>query len=306
LLVACGGDGDSQTPTPTAGVGLPSPTVDASEPATNAPLASPPSDAQEPITSTGLGAIDNRSLAAPARDTIFSCNAQALGPALDRPWVDAQGVIDYDAKPSVAGVESWENEIEIALGDSARTISTNGLPDHITGSYPAAQGSEAFSYDPNPNVIDVQQLVLNIPAEPKIAVEPSCLSFGPIAIALSGAVIFNALDADVRDAVANEVFDVCEGHPARGGVYHYHHYSPCWDQGAENEHSPLVGYGLDGFGMYGPRDADGTLIPNDELDECHGHTGPVPDGGPGGDNAYHYHATEAFPYTLGCYRGELR
>ena len=214
-------------------------------------------------------------------------------------------MIDYDAKPSVAGAESWENEIEIALSGSARTINTNGLPDHTPpAATPAPQGSAAYSYDPNPNVIDVQELVLNIPAEPKMAVEPSCLAFGPIAVALSGAVIFNALDAEVRDAVANEVFDACEGHPARGGVYHYHHYSPCWDQGAGNEHSPLVGYALDGFSMYGPRDADGTFIGNDELDECHGHAGPVPDGGTAG-NAYHYHATEAFPYTLGCYRGQL-
>lgn len=31
------------------------------------------------------------------------------------------------------------------------------------------------------------------------------------------------------------------------------------------------------------------------LDRCNGHYGPAGD--------YHYHATETFPYVLGCYRG---
>ncbi len=34
---------------------------------------------------------------------------------------------------------------------------------------------------------------------------------------------------------------------------------------------------------------------SDYLDECNGHVGP--------DGDYHYHTTNEFPYTLGCYRG---
>jgi len=32
------------------------------------------------------------------------------------------------------------------------------------------------------------------------------------------------------------------------------------------------------------------------LDECNGRFGP--------DGTYRYHATDAFPYVLGCYRGD--
>ena len=276
-------------------------TVDTGATATVDTVSTATQGTPEALASTGQGAIDNRSMAAPARDTIFSCNADALGQALDRPWVDGQGVIDFDAKPVVEGDIRVESEFEVTSDADALTINTNGIPDHFIGGYPAPQGSEAFTYDPNPNAISVQDLVFVIPAEPIVAGEPGCLPFGPIAVALSGAVIFNALDAEVRDAVANEVFDTCEGHPAQGGIYHYHHYSPCWDQGEEGGHSPLVAYALDGFGIYGPRDVGGALIANDELDECHGHTGS----GPTGADVYHYHATEAFPYTLGCYRGVL-
>ena len=104
-------------------------------------------------------------------------------------------------------------------------------------------------------------------------------------------------------AVANEVMDICEGHPASRGRYHYHHDSPCFRQGAEDEHSPLAGYALDGFGIYGPREVGGVLIINDALDECHGHLGPVPAEDGSTIEVYHYHINNEFPYTIGCFRG---
>lgn len=288
VLVACSADGDAPEAATTA-------TVPAEMPTETSAPETPSSNAQ--------GAIDNRSLAEPARDTIFSCNASALGEALDRPWVDGEGVIDLETKPVVEGEVTWESELEIIVDADERSIMTNGLPDHETGDYPVEQDTEAFTYDPNPNGISAQDLVISVPADPVAAAEPSCLSLGPIGIALTGAVIFNALDAEVRDAVANELFDACQGHPAAGGIYHYHHHSPCFDQGASDEHSPLVGYALDGFGIYGPHDEGGALITNAELDECHGHVGPALDSVV---EVYHYHTTEAFPYTLGCYRGTPR
>ena len=36
---------------------------------------------------------------------------------------------------------------------------------------------------------------------------------------------------------------------------------------------------------------------NDQLDECHGHTHDF--------LGYHYHATIEYPYTVGCYRGNM-
>jgi hypothetical protein len=129
-----------------------------------------------------------------------------------------------------------------------------------------------------------------------VAVRPSCLPAGAIGISLTGAVFFGALNTELHDAVAVEIFDRCEGHPDRMGQYHYHHDSLCFDQGRPDQHSALVGIAFDGFGIYGPRDVDGRLVTNDELDECHGHVGPPV-------NAYHYHITGEFPYILGCFMG---
>jgi len=49
------------------------------------------------------------------------------------------------------------------------------------------------------------------------------------AVALSGVVIFNGLDATQKDAVENEylTMDNCLSHAAPGGDLHYHSWSPC-------------------------------------------------------------------------------
>ena len=120
---------------------------------------------------------------------------------------------------------------------------------------------------------------------------------------LSGARIFNALDADGRDAVAHEVQDSCQGHPQGASIYHYHNVSRCVEtDGDSNQHSPLVGYIADGFGIYGNRGENGTPLTNADLDECHGHSHELMINGVG-TVQYHYHATREYPYTVGCFRG---
>ena len=124
---------------------------------------------------------------------------------------------------------------------------------------------------------------------------------GPIGVMLTGSYFFNALDAAGRDAAAHEVQDACAGHPEMRGAYHYHSLSPCASD-TKSSHSALVGYALDGFGIYGPRGENGKTLTNAGLDECHGHTHAVTWNGKK-TRSYHYHATAEYPYTLGCFRG---
>ncbi len=249
------------------------------------------------------GAVDRRSLASPARNTVYSCNRQEMGAALDRPWVNANGVIDLTNKPTIEGAVSWKSRFDLARDNQSVTITGNGLPNHPTGIFPVERDSPAFRYDRNPNSIRTHALRHALPVSPEIAPEPGCLPMGVIGIALTGGVFFNALDAPGRDAVANEIFDRCEGHPERNGRYHYHHGSPCFAAGNPESHSPLVGYALDGFGIHGPRGEGGEYVSNAQLDECHGHTGPVSRDREGTKIRYHYHVNHEFPYTLGCFKG---
>jgi hypothetical protein len=99
------------------------------------------------------------------------------------------------------------------------------------------------------------------------------------------------------------MFDACEGHPDASGQIHYHHLSPCLtDAGSATQHSTQIGWIFDGYGIYGPYGQSGKLS-NSDLDVCHGHTHSVTDITGATSTVYHYHATESFPYLIGCYRG---
>lgn len=253
---------------------------------------------------TAKAAIDARPLDRPARDGLFACGMARMTPAMPRPWLAADGTISFADKPVVTGSATFgQAEIAVMSGKEGQRLRGNGLPMHATGSFPIARGTPAAGWDRNPNRILPYKLAFDLPADPQPAAAPSCLPMGPIGVALSGAVFFSALDAEGRDAVAQELMDGCEGHPGPGGQYHYHHGSPCFDNGAPGRHSPLIGFALDGFGIYGPRDEGGVEIANAALDECHGHLGPVPLADGTTRLVYHYHANNEFPYTLGCFRG---
>ena len=194
-----------------------------------------------------------------------------------------------------------------SLGLATKTVrkfSANDLPEHPTGIFPIPSTSEAYQYDRNPNLIKSQSMDFELPLNPELAKEPQCAP-GTVGILLSGAVLFNALDAPGRDAVAHETQDSCEGHPQESGVYHYHSLSSCLpDQQEPDGHSKIVGYALDGFGIYGRHGVGGLNLSSVDLDECHGHTHEILWNGQR-ISLYHYHATWDFPYTVGCLRGKF-
>jgi hypothetical protein len=219
-------------------------------------------------------------------------------------WI---GAVYWDPtrKPQVDGAVMWPAaESSVARDGARRLVVANGLPNHATGVYPISNSDDAYRYDRNPNAITAQQVMLVVRSMPTLAASPRCVPMGAIGYALNGVAIFNALDLAGRDAPAYEIQDVCSGHPEVTGQYHYHDHSSCLrDATSESEHSALLGYAIDGFGIYGLRGEAGRALTTNDLDECHGHSHTVD-----WDNAqaemYHYHMTPDYPYTIGCLRGE--
>jgi hypothetical protein len=236
--------------------------------------------------------------------SVWACQSSFNGGGAftDGPWIRADGTYDYAAKAIVDGDVSWPSQFTIELHGNTRSVVGNDLPSHTTGVYPIAQSDDAYRYDRNPNRIKEQSLRLTLPATPTVASQPSCLPGGPIGVLLSGSVLFNALDAGGRDAVAHEAQDHCQGHPQPEGMYHYHNLSSCLDDG-DGGHSPLMGYAFDGFGIYGHHGEGGATLSNADLDACHGHTHAIEWDGQTVE-MYHYHATAEYPYTLGCFKGQ--
>jgi hypothetical protein len=246
--------------------------------------------------------VGNRVVSSPQIGGVYSCLTSFKGGGAFNMggWFNSDGTYNLTAKPAVDGSVTWPSQFSITLQGGQRVISGNDLPDHPTGNYPIAASDDAYHYDHNPNSIKAQTLKINLPANPAIAAQPSCLPGGPVGVMLSGAYFFNALDAAGRDAVAYEIQDGCGGHPERQGAYHYHSVSDCVP-GANQPHA-LIGYAFDGFGIYSPLDEKGNPITNADLDACHGHTGLINWDGKMVE-MYHYHATYEYPYTLGCYKG---
>jgi hypothetical protein len=121
-------------------------------------------------------------------------------------------------------------------------------------------------------------------------------------IALSGALIYNGLDGNGRDAVQNEYrsLDQCLSHPSPFGDFHYHSWSNCITNGSSSvipgratdagvssgdqamefgrkdgwsnrgNFGGLVGVAKDGHPIYGPYDESGHEWGCNDHDICNG------------------------------------
>lgn len=261
--------------------------------------------AHESNTRLPLG--DGKISTSPQKGYVMACSTRFGGGGAQRvgEWIQ-DGTWKPAGKPVVEGMVQWpQASISITREGAQRVIRANGLPTHASGVYPVRQGTVAYNYDRNPNSIRAQSKELRLPAEPVLAAQASCVPMGLVGIAVSGAAIFNAFDAQGRDAPAYEIQDLCNGHPERSGSYHYHDWSACLGKDASGKDYPPqtpLGWMLDGLPILGPVDENGRTVTNADLDECHGRVGPVLMDGQV-KQMYHYRFTQEYPYTIGCFRG---
>jgi hypothetical protein len=112
----------------------------------------------------------------------------------------------------VQGSVAWPDaSMSATIGQGQRLLRANDLSNHPTGDFPVAEPDPAYQYDRNPNSIRAQQIVMMMPLDPQIAAQSACLEMGMIGFALSGAAIFNGLDAVGRDAMVGPAFFVPGG-----------------------------------------------------------------------------------------------
>ena len=314
LAVLAGCSGGSATPHVTA-------TASASPQASASAAASPSSGAQGtaytcPSATTSSGTLDCTTLplgdnkystTTPAVGSVYVCAVpNGQGPNASPPWINfTSNTWNALAKDVVPGSASWSGTFSAVQSGSSLDVSGNGLPlaPITTGTFPIASTDAVYPYDGNPNSIAAQTISYALPFNPTPAASPGCLSGGRIGIALDGVSIFDALDALGHDAVAHEGQDACHGHPDPSSTYHYHGwiFACVADAGSVSTNSSLLGYALDGYGIYGPW-SNGKVLTTADLDECHGTTSSVLWHGVL-TSIYHYVATYDFPYTIGCYHG---
>jgi len=266
-------------------------------------------------TVTASGPIDPRAVplgdgyvsTTPRVGYVDSCRTQfgGIGGAqVAGPWIDQSAKTwNLAAKLAVAGAVQWPGATwKVNVKGAKRIVSGNDLPVvHATGVFPIASTDPASAYDRNPNSIAPHAFTWALPATPTAATRPSCTNVGPIGVLADGVFLYNSLDGEGRDAAAHEVLDSCWGHPDMSSSYHHHDVPSCIAAKAVGA-STLVGFALDGFGIYVERGTHGALLTNTALDACHGRASMVLWNGKR-QVVYHYDATLEYPYTVGCFHG---
>jgi len=227
-----------------------------------------------------------------------------------------------DGAVTAAQIDPAGSVFSMTTDDKYRYFKGNGLPNTPMGNFPVQPGTAAYAYysalpgGTDPRTGQAYSSAAAISISPydltsKLPLNPVVTGFNPInaliiGITLTGSAWHAELANDSSGNWYNPTnalpHDQCFGHPY-AQQYHYHGYSwKCFPNQGTSGHSPVFGYALDGFGIFGPRGVDGKMVTNAELDACHGHTHPVEWNG-SIQNIYHYHVNNQFPFAVGCFRG---
>jgi len=254
-------------------------------------------------------------------------------------WVDSSttpSTITIAKLPTVTGtvtakdIDPKGSVFAVTTDSTYRTFKGNGLPTTPMGTFAVQPGTAAYpGYSAAPGGantipgtpgfgqnyssaaaigISPYNLDIRVPMNPKYLATPQSIDYLAIGVALTGALwhveLANLSATVFTNPISILPLDQCFGHPY-SQQYHYHAYSwKCFPNQGTTGQSPLLGYAMDGFGIYGPRGADGKEITNAQLDECHGMTSPVLWNGKI-QNIYHYVLNSEFPYAIGCFRGAV-
>lgn len=224
---------------------------------------------------------------------------------------------DLSASPG-AGAGYVQPSVTLSCTPTTLNVSSNGMISY-----------EFQQMTPNP--LSEQAWNWSVPLVPVVAAQSTSIlnTLGTLGFTVTGLPIYGPTEGPqpasqaFGDPVYNGILDSCGGHTGPAAEYHDHAIISTSNCGFEA--SPIVGYALDGFPIYGPNGCldlactnvvtmqSGysltgnpttnswtayTFTANADpavLDACNGTYGP--------DGTYRYHATGGFPYTFGCFMG---
>ncbi|WOO41184.1 YHYH protein [Rubellicoccus peritrichatus] len=194
---------------------------------------------------------------------------------------------------SAAAFDPFDDHVKVNWDDTYLYIETNSLPEHemMVG---ITAWNQQVPLPQNYTGTNRWQLPLHPVPATKPIIGREALFRGAIAIAVNGVPIFNPIknDGKTDTNLAGEL-DEFGGHAGRADDYHYH-LPPTFLNERLGDEQP-IGFGLDGYPLYGYNEPDGTPARN--LDQLNGHKH--------GDLGYHYHSSKDYPYLNGGLRGKV-
>ncbi|CAN5578495.1 hypothetical protein BH10BAC5_BH10BAC5_20220 [soil metagenome] len=171
-------------------------------------------------------------------------------------------------------IYTWKQNLSGATGYNGIQADVQQVFYSANFSYVKATGIPSYTIGPwamNPNIPTNQNWVFKIARFPVPASTFTNVGNGQVGVLKNGVAIYNYADAmsynnqNVWHRVAQYFegpgFDTSGGHPAPGGVYHYHINMTKLYTPNPAQHSPIIGYFFDGYPLYGPyayANANGT------------------------------------------------
>jgi len=248
--------------------------------------------------------------------------------ATDSDGSAGSGTLDTEKAVRATG---WGDNVTITYGDGTFRYRSNSMPNHVLNDeyimpdnfttcvpHPTAECSHIETRAQAIAAVDIDY---TITTQPELVEETFSLPFGAMGIMISGSPVFNPFEGDGVTVAMNANFtlkneqgedvpfmDACMAHPSPHpqGQYHYHGLSPCVTSQVDETDGPshIIGYGFDGFPVYGDRDINGDPIDPTTLDECNGIDSPTPEFP---DGIYHYIMLDVptVQSTIRCLHGRL-
>lgn len=175
--------------------------------------------------------------------------------------------------PNTTGLGIYDNgTMLITLGDSANVLQVCYDADDV---YVVTEGLASYNMGPfsgNPNTPSGQDYTFVIPRNPTPSTNNTSITGGGAAVGVNGVPFFGYGDgrsyesstntnvnsgdglwnADAWISEGTTMDATGNGHPTAGGVYHYHANPIQLYSDPSAAHSPIVGFALDGYPIYGP------------------------------------------------------
>ena len=220
---------------------------------------------------------------------------------------------------------AWNPTVKITYSKSSIILAPTGIPNHARDTYYAVPKGQIVVPDSTTATVikdptKAQTYKFTIPATPKYSSKLTSTSLGSIGVMVSGAVLYNPFEGDgktvamannftINDAkgITASFVDKCAGHPTPDvGAYHYHGLPGCITAKVDKASKPshIIGFALDGFPIYGDRDAKGKQIVASSLDACNGIKSSTPEFPKG---IYHYVllGTADARSSIACFHGTV-
>ncbi len=201
---------------------------------------------------------------------------QANSQAIITSWtMNTNGLATYDLGSGTVTMSDSSDVLEVCYDNNYVYVRSEGLAGYEMGPFPS-----------NPNTPTAQDFVWRITRNPveETGTKTAEPTVGALGVAVNGVALYGKGDARSYDPMSNSnsgmgagiwnadawvsegsTMDANgNGHPQQQGQYHYHANPSALYSDPSTAHSPIIGWAMDGFPIYGPF---GYSDPNDNTSQ---------------------------------------